>query len=146
VAKAGDQSDVRPGGIGLASASAGPATVAALIVTNGVGGIWDDERHEWIAPLGEWNYASSLLPGANTTIGAVVTDAILTKERATRLATVAHDGIARAVRPAHTMYDGDTMFALATGTVAAPPDAVEVIAAELVARAIADAVRAAQQL
>jgi L-aminopeptidase/D-esterase-like protein len=130
----------------VATASVGPATVAALMVTNGVGGIWDDERHEWIAAFGEWDRASSLLPGANTTIGAVVTDAILTKERATRVATVAHDGIARAVRPAHTMYDGDTMFALATGTVTAPPDAVEVVAAELVARAIADAVRAAQEL
>jgi L-aminopeptidase/D-esterase-like protein len=83
------------------------------------------------------------VPGANTTIGVVVTDAALTKEQANRVATVAHDGIARAVRPAHTMYDGDTLFCLATGAVAAPYDAVEVVAADVVARAIAAGVRAA---
>jgi L-aminopeptidase/D-esterase-like protein len=75
----------------------------------------------------------------------VVTDAQLTKEQANRVASVAHDGIARAVRPAHTMYDGDTLFCLATGTVAAPYDAVEVVAADVVARAIVVGVSAAQR-
>ena len=56
----------------------------------------------------------------------------------------AQDGLARAVRPAHTLYDGDTMFCLATGTVRAPADAVEAVAAQVVARAIATGVRAAQ--
>ena len=74
-----------------------------------------------------------------------MTDAKLTKERANRLATVAHDGIARAVRPAHTMYDGDTIFCLATGSLDAPYDAVEAVAADVVARAIAVGVRAAQR-
>ena len=144
VAKGGDGSQVRPGGLGIASAPADGAVVAAVMVANSVGGIWDDERHEWVAPLTQWNRASNLLPGANTTIGVVVTDAQLTKEEANRVATVAHDGIARAVRPAHTRYDGDTIFCLATGTVAAPYDAVEAVAAEVVARAIAVGVRAAQ--
>ena len=143
VAKAGGGGEVRPGGLGIASAPAGEATVAAVMVANGLGGIWDDERHEWIAPLTGWDRASSLIAGANTTIGAVVTDARLTREQANRVATVAHDGIARAVRPAHTLYDGDTIFCLATGAVAAPPDAVEAIAADVVARAIATGVRAA---
>jgi L-aminopeptidase/D-esterase-like protein len=142
VAKAG-ATEPRPGGLGIASAPAGGATVAVIMVANSVGGIWDDERHEWVAPLTGWDRASALLPGANTTIGAVVTDALLTKEQANRVATVAHDGIARAVRPAHTLYDGDTMFCLATGAVAAPPDAVEAVAADVVARAIAAGVRAA---
>jgi L-aminopeptidase/D-esterase-like protein len=90
--------------------------------------------------------------GANTTIGVVVTDAELTKEQANRVAAVAHDGMARAVRPAHTRYDGDTIFCLATGAVAAPGtagtapvpalvDLVEAAAAETTARAIAQAVR-----
>jgi L-aminopeptidase/D-esterase-like protein len=144
VAKAGDRGQARPGGVGIASDRAGRSIVAAVVVANGVGGIWDDERHEWVAPLTGWDRASNLIPGANTTIGVVVTDAELTKEQANRVATVAHDGIARAVRPAHTMYDGDTLFCLATGTVAAPPDAVEVAAATVVARAIAVGVRAAQ--
>jgi L-aminopeptidase/D-esterase-like protein len=143
VAKAGG-GEPRPGGLGIASERAGDAIVAAVMVANSVGGIWDDERHEWIAPLTAWDHATSLIPGANTTIGAVVTDAALTKEQAIRVAAVAHDGIARAVRPAHTLYDGDTMFCLATGAVTAPPDAVEAIAAQVVARAIAAGVRAAR--
>jgi L-aminopeptidase/D-esterase-like protein len=142
VAKAGT-TEPRPGGLGIASARVGDATVAAVMVANSVGGIWDDERHEWIAPLTGWDRASALIPGANTTIGCVVTDARLVKEQANRVATVAHDGIARAVRPAHTLYDGDTMFCLATGAVTAPADAVEAVAADVVARAIAVGVRAA---
>ena len=143
VAKAGGGEELRPGGLGIASAPAGDATVTAVIVANSLGGIWDDERHEWVAPLTGWDRASSLIPGANTTIGAVVTDARLTKEQSNRVATVAHDGIGRAVRPAHTLYDGDTLFCLATGAVAASPDAVEAVAADVVARAIATGVRAA---
>ncbi len=145
VAKAGDGSQERPGGVGIASAQADGAIVAAVMVVNSVGGIWDDEHHDWVAPLTRWDHASNLVPGANTTIGIVVTDAELSKEQANRVATVAHDGIARAVRPAHTMYDGDTIFCLATGTVAAAYDAVEVVAAEVVARAIAVGVTAAQR-
>ena len=144
VAKAGSRDQMRPGGVGVASGRAGPALVAAVMVANGVGGIWDDDLHEWIAPLRGWDAASNLFPGANTTIGVVVTDAKLTKNEANRVATVAHDGIARAVRPAHTMYDGDTIFCLATGRVEAPRDAVEALAAQVVARAIAAGVRAAQ--
>ena len=142
VAKGGDASQIRPGGLGIACAKAGEAVVTAVMVVNSVGGIWDDERHEWVAELTAWNRASALVPGTNTTIGVVATDAVLTKEQANRLATVAHDGIARAVRPAHTMYDGDTMFCLATGAVRAPYDAVEVVGAEAVARAIVAGARA----
>jgi L-aminopeptidase/D-esterase-like protein len=130
--------------VGLASAEVGGAVVAAVMVANSLGGIWDDDRHEWVAPLTAWDYSSPMIGGGNTTIGAVLTDAVLTKEQAIRVAAVAHDGIARAVRPAHTLYDGDTMFCLATGTVEAPLDAVEAVAAQVVARAIAAGVRAAQ--
>lgn len=144
VAKAAGAAQVRPGGFGIASARVGDAVVAAVMVANSVGGIWDDERHAWIAPLTTWDRSSPLFPGANTTIGVVVTDAVLTTEQANRLATVGHDGIARAVRPAHTMFDGDTLFSLATGVHAAPYDAIEVVATEVVAAAIAAGVRAAQ--
>ena len=145
VAKGGDMSETRPGGVGIASARADRAVVAAVMVANSVGGIWDDDTHQWVAPLTRWDRSSHLLPGTNTTIGAVVTDARLTKDQANRVATVAHDGLARAVRPAHTMYDGDTIFCLATGAVEAPYDAVEAVAADVVARAIAAGVRAAQR-
>ena len=145
VAKAGDGSEERPGGVGVASARVDGAIVAAVMVVNSVGGIWDDERHEWTVPLTQWDHGSGLLAGANTTIGVVLTDAELSKDRANRVATVAHDGIARAIRPAHTMYDGDTIFCLATGAVTAAYDAVEVAAAEVVARAIVLGVSAAQK-
>jgi L-aminopeptidase/D-esterase-like protein len=144
VAKAGDQSQARPGGLGIATAQVEGATIAAVMVSNSVGGIWDDERHEWVAPLTAWDHAAQLFPAANTAIGVIATDASLTKEQANRLATVAHDGVARAIRPAHTMYDGDVLFCLATGSVKAPYDAVEVLAAQLVARAVVQGVRAAQ--
>ncbi len=142
VAKGGG-SEPRPGGVGIASARVGEATVAAVTVANSVGGIWDDERHEWVAPLTAWDRSSNLIAGANTTIGAILTDAALSKEQVNRVATVAQGGLARAVRPAHTMYDGDTLFCLATGAVPVPYDAIEVLAADLVARAIAVGVRAA---
>ncbi len=144
VAKAGDPSQRAPGGVGIATARTGEALVSSVMVANSVGGIWDDERHEWIAPLPAWNPDRGLLPGENTTIGVVATDAKLTKEQANRVATIAHDGIARAVRPAHTMYDGDTIFCVATGMATAAYDAVEVLAAEVVARAIARGVRRAK--
>jgi L-aminopeptidase/D-esterase-like protein len=143
VAKAGDGRHAAPGGVGIASARAGDALVAAVMVVNSIGGIWDDDRHEWVAPLDLPSTLSAFLPGANTTIGAVVTDARLTKEQANRIAMVAHDGIARAVRPAHTLYDGDSMFCVATGAVGGAYDAVELVAAQVVARAIAGGVRAA---
>jgi len=154
VAKAGGGAP-QPGGLGIASEPAGPATVAAIMVANSSGGIWDDERHEWVAPLAPGEDGPGPVAGANTTIGVVVTDAELTREQANRVAAVAHDGLARAVRPAHTRFDGDTIFCLATGAVAAPAGAaavrfpdlaylVEVAAAELVARAIAAGVRAAR--
>lgn len=144
VAKAGTRTELRQGGVGIASERVGDAVVTAVMVMNSVGGIWDDDRHEWVAPLTEWNRTSSMLPGANTTIGVVLTDAKLAKDQANRVATIAHDGIARAVRPAHTMYDGDTMFCLATGRTTAPYDVIEVVAAEVVARAIAVGVRGAR--
>ena len=88
-----------------------------------------------------------LLAGTNTTIGIVATDAPLTKAQARRLAGAGHDGLARAIRPVHTMSDGDTLFALATGqTRALDFNALCVMAAEAAARACVNAVRAAHGL
>jgi L-aminopeptidase/D-esterase-like protein len=83
-------------------------------------------------------------PGENTTIGVVATNATLTKAEATKVAQMAHDGFARAISPAHTMADGDTVFALATGTLPGEGNAMLVgaLAAEVMADAI---VRAATQ-
>jgi L-aminopeptidase/D-esterase-like protein len=84
--------------------------------------------------------------GRNTTIGVVATNARLTKAQATKVAQMAQDGLARAVVPAHTPYDGDTIFALATGARAGEADVLVVgaLAAEAVSDAILRAVRAAR--
>ena len=77
----------------------------------------------------------------NTTIAVIATDATLTKAQAQRLATCAHDGLARAIRPVHTQMDGDTVFALATGRVDVDVNQIQLCAAaaEVMARAICNA-------
>jgi L-aminopeptidase/D-esterase-like protein len=81
---------------------------------------------------------------ANTVIGVVATNAGLTKEGANVVARMAHDGIARAIRPSHTQLDGDTLFALSTGGKKADVSLVGAFAAEAVAQAILRAVLAAE--
>jgi L-aminopeptidase/D-esterase-like protein len=88
------------------------------------------------------------LAGMATTIGVVATDAALTKAQANKLATMAHDGLAHSIRPVHTMTDGDTQFALATGGSGRPGDmtVLGAMAAEATARAVLNAVHAASGL
>lgn len=81
---------------------------------------------------------------SNTVIGVVATNARLDKEQANKVAQMAHDGLARTIRPAHTMVDGDTIFALATGDHNADVNIVGAYAAEVFARAILAGVRAAK--
>ena len=119
------------GGIGTASVDlGGGVTVGAIVAVNAVGGVVDPETSQIVAgPLSEDGVAmldsmklitcpdfqaSRTPPGENTTIGVVATNADLTKAQASKLASVAHDGLAMAVRPAHLMSDGDTIFALST--------------------------------
>jgi L-aminopeptidase/D-esterase-like protein len=80
----------------------------------------------------------------NTVIGVVATNAKLDKEQVNKVAQMAHDGLARTIRPAHTMLDGDTIFALATGEHAADVNIVGAFAAQVFAQAILRAVRAAK--
>jgi L-aminopeptidase/D-esterase-like protein len=79
-----------------------------------------------------------------TVIGVVATNARLNKEHVNKVAQMAHDGLARAIRPSHTLFDGDTIFALATGKVRASPTVVGAYAAEAVCEAIRRGARAAQ--
>ena len=81
---------------------------------------------------------------SNTVIGVVATNARLNKDETNKVAQMAQDGLARAIRPAHTMFDGDTLFALATGEKRADVNAVGAFAAEVVAAAIVKGVQAAQ--
>jgi L-aminopeptidase/D-esterase-like protein len=87
-----------------------------------------------------------MLSGTSTTLAVVATDAVLTKAQATKVAQMAHDGLARSINPAHTALDGDTIFALSTGRSSKPANLtlVGALAAEAVAQAILRAVRAAK--
>jgi L-aminopeptidase/D-esterase-like protein len=145
-----------PGGVGTATVQEGGVTVAALAAVNAYGEVVADDGAPVAGalpgPEGEAGEGAGdegqpeppAWPGAagtSTTIAVVATDAALTKERAHLLAIAAHDGLARAVRPAHTMWDGDTVFTLATGGTEAPQPALERMAEQALAEAIRRAVR-----
>jgi L-aminopeptidase/D-esterase-like protein len=147
-------SGARPGGVGTASVRLpGGAVVGALAVVNAVGDVYGRDgrllagaRGPDGLPADAWRMvleAGRPAPpaaGASTTIAVVATDAALDKAGCGRLADVAHDGLALAVRPAHTPYDGDTIFAVSTGEARADPVSLGVAAAEAMWRAIERAV------
>ena len=150
------------GGIGSAAiALPNGLLVAALMAVNAVGNVID-ENGQVIAGLRSpdglafvsvldtmfelMTEGSSVPASENTVIGVVASNGILDKAQATKVAQMAQDGVARAVNPAHTMFDGDTIFALATGEVAADPTLVGAYSAEMVALAIRRAVRSATSL
>ena len=149
------------GGIGSASVKVGAITVAALVAVNAVGDVIDADGQVVAGARGAdgrtlVGATRTLLAGAGpahvmagmaTTIGVVATDAALTKAQANKLAALSHAGLARAVDPL-TMHDGDTLFALATARAGGPGDlsALGAMGAEAVARAVRNAVRAAQGL
>lgn len=148
-----------PGGTGTASITlACGVTVGAIACVNAVGDIYHPHTGKPIAcghlSDGKPVLCESLLYGeqpmaellkipkpTNTTIAVIATDAVLTKPQVNRLATCAHDGFARAIRPVHTQMDGDTAFALATGRVDVDVNMVQLCAAaaEVMGRAIANA-------
>ncbi|HYF43911.1 MAG TPA: P1 family peptidase [Ramlibacter sp.] len=151
------------GGVGTASVTVGGVTVGALIACNALGDVVDPETGRVIAgarttdgtgfldsrrALLRGEPPKRLVAGSNTTIGVIATDAVLTKAQASRLATVGHDGLARSINPAHTMLDGDALFALATGASGKSADMMllATMAAEAVATAVVRAVQAATAL
>lgn len=139
------------GGIGSACARLpNGAAVGALVVVNAVGRVVDPATGETVAGgpdtaaggmvEAEAKTHTPATSGTNTTIGVVATDAALSPAEANTVAAMAHDGIARAIRPAHTLHDGDTLFALSTGKRKADVNAVGILATEVVAQAILNAV------
>ena len=151
------------GGVGTASITLDGITMGALIVCNAVGDVMDPATGQLLAGarpadgkalLGardamlQGRLPLNLLAGTNTTIGVVATDAVLHKPQAQRLAQVAHDGLARAINPVHTLLDGDTLFALGTGQSSRPANMLllATLAAEVTARAVVNAVLAARGL
>jgi L-aminopeptidase/D-esterase-like protein len=132
------------GGIGTASAEDGDLVVGVLAAVNALGEIVDDDG-ELIAAsrIPERPETPGSSTAGNTTLVVVATNAALSRERAHLLAQAAHEGISAAIRPAHTIWDGDTAFTLATGGVEAGQRAVEALAVTATRDAIRRAVLAA---
>ena len=153
-------------GLGTASMEANGVVVGAIVAVNAWGDVVDPKSGEIVAgarstklgplKLGQDGYFADTLEmmksflgrtvvgvatKANTVIGVVATNAKLTQAEATKVAQMAQDGLARTIRPAHTMLDGDTIFALATGAKKADVSTVGAFAAEVMAGAILRAVR-----
>ncbi len=151
------------GGIGSASITlANGLTVAALVAVNAFGDVIDPTTGKVIAGVRTEDgkgfadarillrSGAALQPkiGENTTLGVIATNARLTKAEVSKVAQMAHDGLARVISPIHTMYDGDTVFALATGARKEPVEAtlIGALAADVLADAVLRAVREATGL
>jgi L-aminopeptidase/D-esterase-like protein len=145
-------------GLGSASVHVGNTgiVVAAIVAVNAVGDVLDPKTGQIIAgarkPDGSGfmdsmarirdGYSVRADAATNTTIGVVATNVALDKAQATKVAQMAHDGLARTIYPVHTPSDGDTIFAVATGATAARanPGAIGALAADVMARAVLRAV------
>ncbi|RMF76192.1 MAG: peptidase S58 family protein [Chloroflexi bacterium] len=165
VGKAGGFERATKGGLGSACVHIdNDLVVAALFAVNAIGEVLD-EKGEILggvrAEAPEDGFVETLqifrgmargwtkptiIDGANTVIGVVATNAALTKEQNNKVAQMAHDGMARAIRPAHTMHDGDTIFSLSTGEIEADVSVIGAFAAEVTAEAIRNGVRHATTL
>ena len=152
------------GGVGSAALRVNGVTVGALIVCNALGDVVDPKEGRLIAGAREHAKALTLLDthrahlsgrfgqplvaGQNTTIGVIATDARLGPLEVRRLAQIGHDGLARSIRPVHTPFDGDTLFAMSTGMNEGAVDTMLLhsLVTEVVAQAVVCAVRAAVTL
>jgi L-aminopeptidase/D-esterase-like protein len=152
-------------GVGSASIQVGDGLViGAIAAVNAFGDVIDPQTGKILAGVraidGEEYFADTLKVmqnmagqsglrfgrGSNTVIGVVACNAQLNKEQVNKVAQMAQDGLARCIRPAHTMLDGDTIFALATGEHPADVNLVGAFAAEVFALAILNAVKSARPL
>ncbi len=151
------------GGIGCASLQADGITVAAMVAVNAVGDVIDPATGQLragartadglgllgsTAAMARGEGPRHLVAGGATTIGVVATDAVLDKAQANKLATMAHDGLARCIDPVHSMSDGDTLFALATGRAGRPAHLtwLGALAARVATAAVLNAIESATGL
>lgn len=138
-------------GIGTWSMEVNGIVIGALVAVNALGDVIDPKTGARVAGLRsgstlQWmkkNQLSSAVR-SNTVVGLIATNAKLTKAEATKVAQMAQDGLAQSIRPAHTMFDGDTIFALATSEKKADISTVGAFAAEVMAEAVVRAVKMAK--
>lgn len=149
------------GGLGSASITlTDGTTIGAMVAVNPLGevrhpitrqilaGPYDSSNQSFIDSLRVLKEGGKNKPvsGANTTIGVIAVNADLTKAEAKKVAQMAHDGYARVIYPAHTMFDGDTIFTLATGGKKVQVDVIGALAAEVMEEAILNAVFSAESV
>ncbi|MGG4494680.1 P1 family peptidase [Brevibacillus reuszeri] len=131
--------------------------VGALVAVNAVGHVMEPENGQILAgprddegnirdsvEVMKAHTFSPIPPGTNTTIAVVASNATLTKAEAKKVAQMAHDGLARTIRPIHTMFDGDTIFAVATGGIETSVDLIGTLSADVLAEAVIQAVKSAK--
>jgi len=154
--KIAGQKSAEKTGLGISSINLGSGIhVSAIFAANPLGEIYDYQTNTLISghrsPTASDVFLKGLTAflspnkGENTTIGVVFTNARLTKAQANKLADIAHDGIALAVRPCHTMYDGDSVFALSTSNKKGNFDRILVAGIHATAQAIANAAYSAKE-
>ncbi len=134
-----------PGGLGSAATAAGDVVVGALAVVNAIGDVVGDDGRVLAGSAAPPDTPAFPEPlpfeeGEHTTLVVVATNARLTKLECHLVSQTAHDAMSRAVSPSHTRFDGDLTIAVATGAVDAHLDRLRVVAADVVAAAIRDAV------
>lgn len=149
------------GGLGTFALQVGELEVGAIVAVNCLGDIVDPVNGNIIAGLlntdktGFLNTEGQMLKqygskknlfSGNTTIGVIVTNAKFNKSQAKKVASMAHNGYARTMRPAHSMFDGDTIFTMATGKVEADVNSVGLLAARVMEQAVLRAVKLAAPL
>ncbi len=149
------------GGLGSYSIQVGNLKVGAVVAVNCLGDVIDPQSNKILAGafsreqksfifteefmIKNYNHKSNVFNG-NTTIGAIITNASLTKAEMNKVASMAHNGFGRVIRPSHTMYDGDTIFALSTGKIEADINVVGLLAANVIEKAVINGVKKAESI
>lgn len=148
-------------GLGTYCVQVGDLMVGAIVAVNCLGDVYDSDTDRIIGGvlkedkksigsteeimMKQYNDKKNLFSG-NTTIGVIVTNAKLTKCEAKKLASMSHNGYGRAMRPAHSMFDGDTIFTMATGKIEADLNTIGFLAASVMEKAIVKAVKSANSM
>lgn len=149
------------GGLGAYAIQIGDLKVGAVVAVNCLGDVVDPISNKILAGafsrdqktfmsteefmIKNYDHMSNVFSG-NTTIGAVITNASLTKSEMNKVASMAHNGFGRVIRPSHTMYDGDTIFALSTGKIEADINVVGLLAANVIEQAVINGVKKAESI
>ena len=167
VGKLGGMATAMKGGLGSYAVQIGDLKVGAIVAVNACGDIYDYDTHEIIAGLLTpdlknfanteqviYNMCEAAMVTAgnglenkemqNTTIGVIITNGKFTKAQMNKIATMAHNGYARTINPVHTSMDGDSIYAMSVGEVAADMDMVGTLAANVMGHAVCDAIRKAE--